>query len=253
MTARDDIVTYCNELLESHVYKDYCPNGLQVEGNTSVKTIVTGVSACIDLFEEAAALNADMVLVHHGFFWKNENPCILGTKKSRLQSLLQNNISLVAYHLPLDGHRRIGNNAMIGKLMNWKITDHLNSHCGFPIGSIGKVGKPASAASIQKQLTEKFHQPALMITNDPKRTIKSIAWCSGAAADDLEFAIMAGVDAFMTGEPVERIYHQARESNIVFYACGHYATERLGIQALGEHLAKTFNLKHHFIDIPCPI
>lgn len=253
MSTRDEIVSYCNKLLESHTYKDYCPNGLQVEGSASVKTIVTGVSACIDLFREAESLNADMVIVHHGFFWKNENPCVVGTQKRRLQSLLQNNMSLLAYHLPLDGHRRIGNNAMIGKKMNWKITGHLGSHCGFDIGSIGKLSKPTTAASIKMQLTEKFEQPALMIANDPNRTIKTIAWCSGAAADDLQFAIAAGVDAFMTGEPVERIYHQARESDIVFYACGHYATERMGIQALGEHLAKTFALKHHFIDIPCPI
>lgn len=253
MTHRDDIVSYCNQRLGIDKYTDYCPNGLQVEGKKIIKKIITGVSACLDLLIAAEKEDADMIIVHHGYFWKNEKKTITGIQKKRIQTLIQHNINLLGYHLPLDGHQEIGNNAMLAKVLNWTVLRSLPSSCGSNIGMLGKLSTAVAADALKDIMQKKLGHAPLMVSNNPKKEIRHIAWCSGAAADDIEFAIQAGADAFMTGEPIERIYHIAKEENIVFYACGHHATERYGVQALGEEVAEKFNIEHQFIDIHCPI
>lgn len=253
MPSRQEITQYCNHLLQIERFKDYCPNGLQVEGKNEVHRIVSGVSACLDLLKKAQQESADMILVHHGYFWKNDSKCITGYHKKRLQFLLNHDISLLAYHLPLDQHAEIGNNAMLAKIIEIDVVGRLPSTCGIELGNIGTLQKPQSAEHLKNELHRKLQQSPLMITNNPNKIIKTIAWCSGAAADDIQYAIENNVDAFITGEPAERIFHIAKETDITFYACGHHATERYGIQALGKKVANQFKIEHNFIDIPCPI
>lgn len=253
MVQRDNIVSYCNQRLTIDKYNDYCPNGLQIEGKKNIKKIITGVSACLDLLIAAKKEDADMIMVHHGYFWKNEKKTITGIQSRRIQLLMQHNINLLGYHLPLDGHQEIGNNAMLARVLDWTILRSLPSSCGSNIGMFGRINTAMSANALKEYMKKKLNRVPLMISNDPEKEIQSIAWCSGAAADDIEFAIQAGADAFVTGEPVERIYHIAKEANIVFYACGHHATERYGIQALGAEVAEKYNIEHQFIDIHCPI
>ncbi|MEC8882755.1 MAG: Nif3-like dinuclear metal center hexameric protein [Pseudomonadota bacterium] len=253
MASREEITEYCNRLLQAKHFNDYCPNGLQVEGKKEVNRIVSGVSACLDLLQKAQQENADMILVHHGYFWKNDSKCITGYHKKRLQFLLKHDISLLAYHLPLDQHAEIGNNVMLAKIIEIDTTGRLPSTCGIELGNIGTLQRPVSAEYLKNELHKKLQQNPLMITNNPNKIIKTIAWCSGAAADDIQYAIENNVDAFITGEPAERIFHIAKETDITFYACGHHATERYGIQALGKKVANQFKIDHNFIDIPCPI
>jgi len=253
MIDRDALTTYCNQLLAIDNYRDYCPNGLQVAGNKAVTHIVSGVSACQDLVDAAVAQQADMLLVHHGYFWKNTSACLTGIQKRRIQTLLQHDISLLAYHLPLDGHAKLGNNAQLAQYLHWHIDGDLPSTCGQAIGKIGRLAQPMQAQALQAQLASTLSHQPLMIANDPEQSVHRIAWCSGAAVDDIHYAIDAGVDAFITGEPAERVFHIARETGIVFYAAGHHATERYGVQALGAHLATQFGITHQYIDIPCPI
>lgn len=253
MASRDEIVAYCNRLLQAKCFKDYCPNGLQVEGKKEVHHIVSGVTACLDLLQRAQREHADMILVHHGYFWKNDSKCITGYHKKRLQFLLNHDISLLAYHLPLDQHAEIGNNVMLAQTIGINITGRLPSTCGIDLGNIGTLQKPITAECLKNELSVKLQQSPLMITNNPNKIVKTIAWCSGAAADDIQYAIKKNADAFITGEPTERIFHIAKETNITFYACGHHATERYGVQALGKKVANQFRIKHNFIDTPCPI
>ena len=253
MTSRNLIVKYCDDLLQINQFKDHCPNGLQIEGKDEINIIVTGVSACLDLLKMANAKKADMIIVHHGYFWKNESRCITGYHKKRIEYLLKNDINLLAYHLPLDQHSTVGNNAMLAESIGIEITSRLPSTCGIDLGNIGRLKRPQSAKELKKTLSKKLKQEPLMITNHENKTIHKIAWCSGAAADDIQYAIENNADAFITGEPCERVYHIAKETNMTFYACGHHATERGGIQALGKKVAQQFQIDHHFIDIHCPI
>lgn len=253
MSNRDAIVRYCNDLLSCAQYKDYCPNGLQIEGKAQVRNLVSGVSACQALLDAAIAHNADMILVHHGYFWKNEARELTGYAQKRIRSILQHDINLLAYHLPLDGHGTLGNNAQLAKILDWLIEGNLPSSCGVDLGRYGRLKHPCSATALQSQLHQKLQHAPLMIAKDPEKTIQTIAWCSGAAGDDIHHALALGVDAFVTGEPAERLFHIAQETGIAFYAAGHHATERFGVQALGDHLAARFDIQHHYIDIPCPI
>ena len=253
MTTREDILHFCDTTLSPQNFQDYCPNGLQIEGKQKIKKIVSGVSASMALIEAAIEEKADLLLVHHGYFWKGENPCITGIKGRRIQKIIQHELNLLAYHLPLDAHPQVGNNAQMAKHMHWRIDAPLDSHCAQRIGFHGHLQQPVSVSKLTNALEKHFQQQPLVVTNDNQRTIKTIAWCSGAAADDIVFAAKAGVDAFVTGEPNERSFHLAKEYDLAFYACGHHATERAGVQALGESIAKSLNIAHKFIDIPCPI
>ncbi|WP_320827382.1 Nif3-like dinuclear metal center hexameric protein [Reinekea sp.] len=246
--SRTELNAYLNKLLQVDQFKDYCPNGLQVEGSSTIERLVTGVTASQRLIEEAIAHNAQAILVHHGYFWKGENPCITGTKKSRIATLLQHDISLFAYHLPLDADQRFGNNVQFAQTMAWTIAGKL----GDTLALHGLVEGTETGGSLRRKLSETLGFEVMHI-GEELDDIETIAWCTGAAQGYLEQAIEAGVDAFVSGEISEPTVHLARESGVHYFAAGHHATERGGVIALGEHLAQHFELDVQFIDLPIPV
>jgi len=246
--SRTELNAYLNKLLQVDQFKDYCPNGLQVEGSSSIERLVTGVTASQRLIEEAIAHNAQAILVHHGYFWKGENPCITGPKKSRIATLLAHDISLFAYHLPLDADQRFGNNVQFAQTMGWTIAGKL----GDTLALHGLVDGTETGGSLRRKLTETLGFEVLHI-GEELDDIETIAWCTGAAQGYLAEAIEAGVDAFVSGEISEPTVHLARESGVHYFAAGHHATERGGVIALGEHLAQRFDLDVQFIDLPIPV
>lgn len=242
------IVDYCDDLLQSANIDDYCPNGLQVEAGSTVKHIISGVTASEALIQHAIKAKADTLLVHHGYFWKGEPQVLTGMKGKRIQLLMQQGISLLAYHLPLDIHPVLGNNVLWGAAM-----DMPSQTCN--TSGLIHYHKLETAIEIQdleqyiKQATQ--HQP-LHLPGGPKH-IRTIAWCSGGAQDFIVEAAANGADAFLSGEVSERTTHQAAELGIHYFACGHHVTETFGIKALGARLAKQFKLKCQFVDIHNPI
>lgn len=252
MLSRCELAAYLADFLKIADFNDYAPNGLQVEGRDNISVIVTGVTASQELLDEAIRLKADAILVHHGYFWKNEAYPIVGIKKQRIAKLIKNDINLYAYHLPLDAHPEIGNNAMLAKMFDIKVTDSFIVEGSHSIGNIGKFKKPILVKDLTALIAQKLSREPLHIGVEHK-SISKIAWCSGGAQNYIELAIDKGVDAYLTGEASEQTTHLARESGIEFFAAGHHATERYGICALGEHLAKKYDLTHHFIDIPNPV
>ncbi|GIU53289.1 MULTISPECIES: Nif3-like dinuclear metal center hexameric protein [Shewanella] len=249
--SRQQLSKYLNDFLNVNQFKDYAPNGLQVQGTEQIKTIVTGVTACQALIEQAAALNADAILVHHGFFWKSEPEVITGMKYNRIKALMTHDINLFGYHLPLDAHLTLGNNA---ELANKLGLNDVEVCADIPQSLLwqGKLPKPLTADQMCALLSDKLNKEPLHI-GDKQKLISSLAWCTGGAQDYIDHAALLGVDAFISGEVSERTYHCAMEQNIHYFAAGHHATEQFGIQALGEHLAQEFGVKHHFIDIVNPV
>ena len=252
MVERDTLLRYCNELLDSGSFQDYCPNGLQVEGNPEVRRIVSGVTASQALVDAAVAAEADLLLVHHGYFWRGEAAAVVGIKQRRLKALLQHDINLMAYHLPLDVHAELGNNVQLAKLMGWQISGGLEPHNPRSVGLTGELSESCNGDALAQQLAERLQREPLFIAGHD-RPVKRIAWCTGAAQGYIDKAIALGVDAFITGEVSEPTVHAARENGIHFYAAGHHATERYGAKALGEHLAATFGIEHQFIDVDNPV
>lgn len=246
------LVQYCNELLKSNNFKDYCPNGLQVEGKPAVKKIVSGVTACQALLDKAALMNADLVLVHHGYFWKGEQDNIVSIKKKRIKTLLDNDMSLLAYHLPLDAHATLGNNIQLANKMNWTITSGVSGEVGQSIALLGELKTAIPAQALAEQLANTLEREPLHLAGHD-RLIKRIAWCTGAAQSYLEEAAQHNIDAFISGEVSEQTTHLVRELGVDYFSAGHHATERYGVQALGEHLAAEFQLEHHFVDIDNPV
>lgn len=251
MISAKQLESHLQDLLSPHKFKDYCPNGLQVEGKKQVKKVVMGVSATQAFIDQAIAANADAIIVHHGYFWKGEDQCITAIKKKRLQSLLTHDINLFAYHLPLDVHASLGNNAQLAKLMNWQTTQGLEKDNPLSVGLVGTC-EPITAKALQDLLSQKLNFKPLMIGND-QQVISNIAWCTGGAQSYLQLAIDAGCDAFVTGEISENTVHLAQESGIHFYAAGHHATETGGVKALGDHLKDQFDIEVEFIDCPVPV
>ncbi|MCW8930013.1 MAG: Nif3-like dinuclear metal center hexameric protein [Gammaproteobacteria bacterium] len=247
MVNRADLINYCDELLETEVFKDYCPNGLQVEGSESISKIISGVTASQALIDAAIEEKADMLLVHHGFFWKGESPVLTGIKKRRLKSLLMNNINLVAYHLPLDAHKTLGNNVLLAEKLGVDVEQFFANN---NIALIGNITQQ-TGSDFKLSITEILEREPLHIEAD--RVIHKVAICTGAAQGYIEQAIEIGADAFISGEVSENTWHIAKENNIHYFAAGHHATERYGAQALGEHLSNYFRIKHQFIDIPNPV
>lgn len=240
---------YLNTLLEVGRYRDYCPNGLQVEGRAQIDTIVTGVTASQALITRAIELRADAIIVHHGYFWRGEDVCLRGMKRQRIAALIRHDINLYAYHLPLDAHRELGNNVQLSKKLNITIEGSFGEQ---GIALYGFFDQSVPLHELQVRLGRLFDRQPLII-GDPSRPIRRIAWCSGAAQHTFEAAIDQGIDAYLTGEISEQSVHIARETGIAFISAGHHATERYGIQALGEHVAEQFSLGHHFIDIENPV
>jgi len=245
---RSELQLYLANLLDVDAFSDSCPNGLQVEGSEMIERLVTGVTASQRLIEEAIAHNAQAILVHHGYFWKGESPTLTGIKKSRVATLLEHDMSLFAYHLPLDSHPTYGNNVQLAKTMGWTIEEELTG----AVGLKGFVDGAETGSSLRRKLSESPGYDVLHI-GEELDDIESIAWCTGAGQGYLEQAIEAGVDAFVSGEISEPTVHLAIESGVHFFAAGHHATERGGVRALGTHLAQRFDLDVQFIDLPIPV
>ncbi|MEP4485758.1 MAG: Nif3-like dinuclear metal center hexameric protein [Halioglobus sp.] len=248
----EQLTTYIDELLEPGRFSDYCPNGLQVQGRPRVERLVTGVTASQALLDAAVEWNADAVLVHHGYFWRGEDPTVRGMKRCRLKTLLLNDVSLLAYHLPLDAHPELGNNARLGQLLSLEQVGPLEPHKSDGVGDVGRLPAPLPVSELLSQLEQLTGRTPLHI-GDPEAVVETIAWCTGAAQGYIDAAVSARADVFITGEASEPTVHVAREENIHFIAAGHHATERYGVQAVGEHLAQQFSLEHRFIDIDNPV
>jgi dinuclear metal center YbgI/SA1388 family protein len=246
------IVAYCDQLLDAKSGKDFGPNGLQVEGRRDVKKIVTGVSACLELFERARDGGADAILVHHGLFWEGRPREIVGAQYRRLAALVASGIALLAYHLPLDRHPELGNNALAAKALGLFSIEPFAEYQGQPIGFRGRYPEPVAPAELVERCRTAFGREPLAFLDGPD-PIASVGIVSGGAPGEIHQAVAAGLDAYLTGEPTEWVMHVARENRIHFLACGHHATERLGIRALGEHLAGRFGLEHEFVDVPNPV
>lgn len=246
---REELGAYLDILLESARFRDYCPNGLQVEGRAEVRCIVCGVTASQALIDAAIARDADALLVHHGWFWKGEDGRVTGIRKARLQSLLAHDINLFAYHLPLDAHGQLGNNAQLAERLGWQITGRFAEQ---EIGFVGVPSAPTFAGDVARHVEVELGRTPLLV-GDESRRIAKIAWCSGGAQGYFEQAILAGADLFVSGEISEQTVHLARESGVPYLAAGHHATERYGVQALGAHLIASCGLDCQFVEIDNPV
>ncbi|HYN55399.1 MAG TPA: Nif3-like dinuclear metal center hexameric protein [Methylotenera sp.] len=249
MVKINALLHYTQQLLEVERFKDYCPNGLQVEGKTEIRKIVTGVTASMALLEAAYQANADLILVHHGYFWRNEDPRIVGIKRNRIAFLLQNDLNLMAYHLPLDAHPLLGNNVQLGKVLGIVPKGFAGES---NMVAYGRLDHAMSLHDFAKHLEAALERVPLVI-GDPQKMVQNIAWCTGAAQSYIDTAIELGVDVYISGEISEQTTHQAVENNVSYIAAGHHVTERYGVQALGEHLAEKFKITHEFIDIHNPV
>lgn len=251
VTTLTTLIDYLNTLLEPGKYQDYCHNGLQVAGRESVHRLATGVTACQAFLDKAATWKADVVLVHHGLFWRNDPMRIEGLLYRRIKTLMSADMGLLAYHLPLDQHMEYGNNAQLAKRLGIEIDGPMEVSGGQQVGMVGRFPTPLSGDELSQRIEQSLDRPPLHI---PGRHIKmmKIAWCSGGGQGFIEQAARMGVDAYLTGEISEPTTHIAREYGIHFFALGHHASERYGALALGEHLARKFGFAHQFIDIDNP-
>jgi dinuclear metal center YbgI/SA1388 family protein len=247
-----DAIGELNTLLQPERFRDYCPNGLQVPGRASVTRLATGVSAGAELFERAIAERADLLLVHHGIFWDSAPAPIDARMKRRLKLLFDADMSLAAYHLPLDAHPVLGNNALIARALGAAALEPFALHEGEPIGFLARFSGAIEAGALFARVAELTARTPLLFDTGPEQ-VRGVAIVSGAGANYLPDAIAAGADAFLTGEPAERVMSEAQEAGIHFIAAGHYATETFGVKRLGEHLSERFGLEHVFIDVPNPI
>ncbi len=247
------LVEHCDQLLDSRTGSDFGPNGLQVEGRREVRKIVTGVSACLELFDRARVADADLVLAHHGLIWEGiASQPITGYRYRRLAALIESGMHLVAYHLPLDRHPELGNNVLAAKGLGLYSLAPFGLFKGAPIGFRGRYPEPLPARDFVARCRGLFGQEPIAFLAGPD-PISTVGIISGGAQGELYQAIDAGLDAYVTGEASEWVMNVARDAGIHYLAAGHYATERLGIRALGDHLATRFALDHEFIDIPNPV
>lgn len=248
MVKTDELEHYLNTLLNVSKFKDYAPNGLQVEGRKSIRKIVTGVTACQALLDAAVELGADAVLVHHGYFWRGDNPVVRGMHQRRLASLLKNDLNLFAYHLPLDAHPELGNNAQLAKRLGLIVETTLNEQ---GIGNVGVLAEPTSLETFSLKIEQVLQRKPLSVAGGD-HLIQRIAWCTGGAQGYIQDALGFGVDAYLSGEISEHTTHSARENHVHYIAAGHHATERYGVQALGEHLTERFGVECKFVEIDNP-
>ncbi|MBC7499579.1 MAG: Nif3-like dinuclear metal center hexameric protein [Herminiimonas sp.] len=248
---RDMFAKYLADTLDSNRFRDFCPNGLQVEGRKEIASLVTGVTASIALIEAALDVKADAIVVHHGYFWRGEDARVIGQKQRRLKLLLAHDVNLFAYHLPLDMHPQLGNNAQLAIQLG------LHDHGRFGEDDIGWLGAAAdsrlrSVGDLAARIEARLGRAPLVI-GDPAQPLGQVGWCTGAAQNFLGDAIAAGASTYLSGEISEQTVHLARESGVAYLACGHHATERYGVQALGQDLAEKFRIAHRFIDIANPV
>lgn len=249
MVDRDELAGWLGDLLQVGRFSDYCPNGLQVEGNDRISRLVCGVSASRDFVQAAARAGAQAVLVHHGWFWRGEDPRVIGVRRQRLASLLAHDMNLFAYHLPLDAHPEVGNNVALARRLGWPEGEAFGRD---GLLRMARLPAPLSASGLQGLLRRRLGRAPLLV-GDLSRPVRQVAWCTGAAQDFLADAIDAGADAFVSGEISERTTHLAREAGVIYAAAGHHATERFGVQALGDLIARSFGIEVSFIDDPNPV
>ncbi|GAB4088499.1 Nif3-like dinuclear metal center hexameric protein [Hydrogenophaga soli] len=262
--GRDTLLARLDDVLSPGLFRDYGPNGLQVQGKDTVRHLVTGVTASLALIEAAVQVGADALLVHHGLFWRGYEGRITGWMHRRIKTLMTHDLNLLAYHLPLDAHPMLGNNAQLARVLGFESdlpADDARAAQGFrrfgeqSLGFLGRVGDGAQATFSVADLTQRVQQRlgrAVTCVGETDRPVRTVAWCTGGAQGYFEAAMAAGADAFLTGEISEPQAHYARECGVAFLACGHHATERYGVQAVGDHLAATLGLRHTFIDIDNP-
>jgi dinuclear metal center YbgI/SA1388 family protein len=253
MPALSAILEELDRLLDPGAFEDHGPNGLQVPGSTEITTVATGVSAGLELFERAATIDAELVLVHHGLFWEGQSRAVSRELAARLKLLLAHDINLVAYHLPLDAHPEVGNNALIAEGLRAEAREPFGVHRGRAIGFAARfAGDGLAAPELFERVRALTGREPLVFDGGPQR-VRSLGIVSGGAAGDLQQAIDAGLDAFLTGEPAEPAMALAREAGVHFIAAGHYATETFGVRRLGELVAQQFGISHEFIDVPNPV
>jgi dinuclear metal center YbgI/SA1388 family protein len=250
---RNELENVLNTLLKPEIIKDFCPNGLQIQGNNHINKVITGVTATQALIEQAIVKKADAILVHHGFFWKNESPVIRGMKYQRIKALIDNNINLFAYHLPLDIHPELGNNVQLANLLSIEVKGPLEIGNPLSVAIYGEVEQAISGEALAIKINEKLFRECLHIAPPSNKKIKRIAWCTGGGQSYIELAAEQGFDAFISGEASEQTTHVAKEMDIHFFAAGHHATERYGVKAVGEYLAKEQGIDVEFIDIDNPV
>jgi dinuclear metal center YbgI/SA1388 family protein len=251
-----ELARWLDQTLQPERFRDYCPNGLQVEGKATIRHIIAGVTASQALLEAAVARGADAILVHHGWFWKNEDACIRGPKRARLALALQHGLNLFAYHLPLDAHPVLGNNAQLARQLGFTVERDADGNprtCG-PDGLVwlGRCEPPATLAELGHTICNALQREPLVV-GDPQQKISRIAWCTGGAQGMMPAAVQAGAQMYLTGEASEPTYHLARETGTAFIGAGHHATERYGVAALGRAIAERFGIRVDFIDIDNPI
>jgi len=251
-TTLSELQARIDEWLQPATISDYCPNGVQVEGRSRISKLVTGVTASQALIDAAVAAQADAILVHHGYFWKGENPCVTGIKKRRLQTLLGADISLLAYHLPLDMHPRYGNNVQLAARLNIEVSGPLEPLARQSVGLQGRLAEPLSAAELAQRIATALGREPQLI-GDPQRRIETLGWCTGAAQGYIDQAVAQGLDAYLSGEISEPTVHSARENDLVYMAIGHHASERYGVQALGDALAEACGIVHQYIEVDNPV
>lgn len=245
------LVAWCDQTLNSQQFKDYCPNGLQVEGQAQVSKIISAVSASQSVIQLAIEAQAEAILVHHGYFWKGEDSVLTGIKADRIRQLMQHGISLIAYHLPLDAHPTLGNNVALAELLAFEITGVLQSQHSQPIGNIGTCAS-MSVEQLTTHLSQRLGRSVTHLDGGPD-LIQRIGWCTGAAQDLIHLAHAQGCDAYISGEVSERTFYEAQELGIHYFACGHHATERGGVQRLGQAIADQFTISVQFVDTANPI
>jgi dinuclear metal center YbgI/SA1388 family protein len=252
IVTRESIESYLNDLLRISHFKDYCPNGLQVQGKVDIKILVTGVTASLALIEKAIEHKADAILVHHGWFWKNDDPRIVRQLHARLKLLMAHDISLFAYHLPLDQHPEFGNNVQLARILGFEIQGQSKENDLVWYGKPSQGSRKKSLREISEQIEKKLQRTPLVI-GDEHQSIKKVAWCTGGAQAYIDIAANLGADVYISGEISEQTTHAARELGIAYISAGHHATERYGVKALGAHIAKTFGVRHIHADIPNPV
>lgn len=252
MAKLQDIIQWCDQTLKSPEFKDYAPNGLQIEGKTEVRKILAAVTASQDAIDAAIRENADLLLVHHGYFWKGEAYPITGMRGKRIKSLIQHDISLLAYHLPLDSHPSLGNNAAIADLLKLERIEALDPSERHPIGNIGYLNQPMPVEEFKTFVSEKLKFDVTHLPAD-KNMIEKVGFCTGGAQDFIVKAAEQGCDAYISGEVSERTFYEAKELGVHYFACGHHATERYGVQRLGQTISEQFDIEYVYFELNNPI
>ena len=252
MAKLQDIIQWCDQTLKSSEFKDYAPNGLQIEGKTEVRKILAAVTASQDAIDAVIRENADLLLVHHGYFWKGEAYPITGMRGKRIKSLIQHDISLLAYHLPLDSHPSLGNNVAIADLLKLERIEALDPSERHPIGNIGYLNQPMPVEDFKKFVSETLKFDVIHLPAD-KTMIEKVGFCTGGAQDFIVKAAEQGCDAYISGEVSERTFYEAKELGVHYFACGHHATERYGVQRLGQAISEQFDIEYIYFELNNPI